>query len=105
MLWDVSEDLVSFHLGRDPKGNIERPVEPLEDGCPGGDQRCRLVGSLWPYYRRRDSNGGRVANILLENEPPSILALRALTYYEGEQDACSAEHLRAEREEQKKNGT
>ena len=86
-------------------GGDEQPVEDLEDGCPGGDQRCAFVASLWPYYRRRDGNGGRVPNVVLDQEPPSSLALRALTYYEQEQDACSGEQLRAEREERSKNGT
>lgn len=102
--WDVSEHHVAFHLGRAPEGGAnERPLEDVEDGCPGGDQRCPFVVSLWPYYRRRDGQGNRVANPLLDHSPPSDLALCALTYYEGEQDACSAEQLRTEREDRRSN--
>lgn len=106
-MWDVSEDLVSFFMGRPPAGNDERPVEPICDGCPGGDQRCLTMASLWPFYRRRDGNGGRVANPLLDRGDLSDLGVRALLYFEGEQDACASEQLRSEREQRDResNGT
>ncbi len=61
--------------------------------------------SLWPFYRRQDGEGGRVPNLVLEAEPPSLLALRALTYYEQEQGACYWEQPRSEREERSNDGT
>lgn len=87
-----------FHLGRPPEGADERPVERVEDGCPGGDQRSPTVASIFRYYRRRDGNGGRVANPLLDAGEASELAVRALLYFEGEQEACAVENLRIERE-------
>ena len=105
--WDVAEDLVCFHLGRSPAGNDETPVEPIADGCPGGDQRSPLVASLWPWYRRRDGQGGRVASPMLDHAPPHELALRALAYYEQEQDACSAYAMRqaSKAQERRNRGT
>lgn len=41
---------------------VETPYEPPENGCPGAWYRSPFIDSLFPYMRRRTSDGGRVQN-------------------------------------------
>src|SRR5690606_31566356 len=103
--WDVSAEMVCYHLGRPPQRDYvppasiaggmdlgtawKHPLEDPDDGCPGGDQRCRFVGSLSRYMRSMDERGGRVTNPLLDR-CSDWLVVEAILEYEAYQDAASA---------------
>lgn len=86
--WDVDADRISFNVGAH-----DGQAEPIEHGCPGGYQRAPMFGSIDRYIRRRDSNGGRVANPHLDR-CDDFLVLDAVLYYEAEQEACRNENAR-----------
>lgn len=97
--WEIEPDRLRDHyLGRrrleheeiDPTMvDPETLPEHVEDGCPGGDQRSRFVQTLMRFYRRRDANGNRVANLMLDRCSDDLV-LQAIAYYEAEQDACES---------------
>lgn len=62
----------------------QRPIEDAVDGCPGGWYRTSYANSVARYTRRRDSNGGRVANPFFDRAPWQVQA--AVMYLEGEQE-------------------
>jgi hypothetical protein len=66
-------------------GSWEEPHEPIEDGCPGGYQRSRLVDDLLPYVRRRTRDGGRVANPFFDRLK-SDHVIEAVLYFEEQED-------------------
>jgi hypothetical protein len=75
--------------------NPKRPTEDPADGCPGGWYRSRFVDSVWPYLRRRDENGNRVANPLLDRcDDDLIIAL--VLYAEHEDERWWAHRSRVE---------
>ncbi len=47
-------------------GEWHSPKEDLSAGCVGSFYRGAFVRSLLPYRRRRDQNGGRITNPLLD---------------------------------------
>lgn len=66
-------------------GSWEEPHEPIEDGCPGGYQRSRLVDELMPFVRRRTRDGGRVPNPFFDRLRSSVV-IEAVLYFEEQQD-------------------
>ena len=49
------------------------PPEDPAEGCPGGYYRSLFVASVAPYLRRRDGQGNRVANPLLDRTDDEVL--------------------------------
>lgn len=66
----------------------DRMGEDPEDGCPGGDQRCRFVQSVLVYHRRADKQRNRIVNPRLDRCEDDLV-LDAVLYFEAEQDACA----------------
>jgi hypothetical protein len=62
----------------------EPPEDPTE-GCPAGWYWSAFVQSVRPYLRRRDQQGNRVANLLLERVEDEVL-LALVAYLEDEQE-------------------
>lgn len=71
------------------------PTEDPTDGCPAGWYRSIFIASLYPYLRRRDAQGGRVANLMLERvEDDVIVQLAMLAEEEQERwEAYRAEQM------------
>lgn len=92
-------DDVRVHMGRYRRGGEEpepgqddpdRMLEDAADGCPGGDQRSFFVQSLLAFgYRRRDQQGNRVSNVMLERCGDELV-LEAMAYFEAEESSCAA---------------
>lgn len=74
---------------------------PEESGCPGAAYRNEFLSSVLHYYRKRDENGGRIVNRLLDlcDYPIVIEAINALEAYE---NAWRSEVLRRIDEKHKK---
>lgn len=65
--------------------NPKQPWEDPADGCPSGWSRSRFVESLYPFLRRRDAQGGRVANPMLDRcDDDTIIQLSMLFEHEQE---------------------
>ena len=64
-----------------PSGAV---LEPAADGCPGGWYRGAYLESVLRYARRRDGNGGRVANPFFDGAPWQIQ--EAVMYAEDEEE-------------------
>ena len=65
--------------------NPKLPWEDPDDGCPSGWSRSRFVESLYPFLRRRDAQGGRVANPMLDRcDDDTIIQLSMLFEHEQE---------------------
>lgn len=96
--WDVDEGLLAVHMGRwrGPEEEIDprtppphdRALEAPEDGCPGGDLRCRFTQTLMRYYRHRDDNGNRIDNPHLRYAPEQVID--AILFFETEEAECQA---------------
>jgi hypothetical protein len=69
-------------------------TEEVDDGCPGGFQRTRLLGPLHRIYRKRTDNGGRVSNPHFDR-CEDWLALDAILHLEMEEERAHSEWLRA----------
>lgn len=99
MPWDV--DVKTIHrggwMGREPislpaaaamisRGikavNPKRPTEDPDEGCPAGYHRSVFIASLMPYLRRRDGNGGRVANLMLDRTEDDLIVQLAMLFEE-----------------------
>lgn len=107
MEWQVDPQNVCFHLGRRPERDYSpppslgdasgdawrHPLEDPNDGCPGGDQRCRFVNSLGRYMRSQAEGGTRVSNPLLDR-CDDWLVVDAVLEYEGYQDAAASARCR-----------
>lgn len=116
MEWHVDEYLLRKHMGRvrlageEPdceQSDPDRMFESPEDGCPGGDQRCRFVRTLFAYVRRPDRQGNRVPNPRLDRCDDDLV-LDAVALFEGEQDACSGfcmDEMNRKMEEKASRGT
>lgn len=87
------------HLGRaydpareqHPLETDDHPFEDFEDGCPGGDQRCRFVLTLLAFgYRRRDANANRVSHPRFDR-CTNDLVIDALMFFEMHEDRNDAE--------------
>jgi hypothetical protein len=61
------------------------PTEDATEGCPGGWYRSLFVASIYPYLRRRDDHGNRVANLLLDRCDDDLV-LQLVQYAEDEQE-------------------
>jgi hypothetical protein len=68
------------------------PTEDPDDGCPAGWYRSLFVASLYPYLRRRDSNGNRVANLMLDRTDDDVIVQLAMLA-EDEQERWEAYRL------------
>lgn len=82
-------------------GPWSAPKEDLErEGCPGAWYRTLFVESLMRFYRRRDDNGGRVANPALDrcSDPLVHEAILELEHWEdawrAEYSACHLESMK-----------
>lgn len=58
--------------------NPELPFEDPAEGCPAGWYRSRFIASLLPYLRRRDGNGGRVQNLMLDRTDDEVIIQLAM---------------------------
>lgn len=91
--WDVEAERIGFYHGRSRDherpglGTAERPSELPENGCPGGYQRARLLGSLSRFYRRRTDDGNRVASPFFD-KCDDWLVHTAVMYLEREEERC-----------------
>lgn len=101
---DVSRIHSGGHMGRAPahpsmqpsgvkRWNPKQPTEDPTDGCPAGWYRSIFIGSIYPYLRRRDDHGNRVANLLLDRCDDDLI-LQLIAYAEEEQERW--ENYRAE---------
>jgi hypothetical protein len=68
------------------------PTEDPDDGCPAGWYRSLFVASLYPYLRRRDSNGNRVTNLMLDRTDDDVIVQLAMLA-EDEQERWEAYRL------------
>lgn len=75
-----TEDLIKVHP--------EYPHEPTADGCPGGWYRTRYMDSVFTYVRRRQTDGGRVANPRFDAAPWQVQ--EAVMYLEHEEERWHA---------------
>lgn len=114
--WDLrrntGERLVRLrvHMGAPPRYEGEgrdhdwdRPLEPVENGCPGAWYRSPFAESVLRYRRRPDGNGGRIPNRLLElcEDELVIEAVETLEAYE---DAWRADYQAAHLAKHKREG-
>lgn len=93
---DVTRIHSGGHMGRAPahpsmqpagikRWSPQQPTEDPADGCPASWYRSRFIASVMPYLRRRDDNGNRVANLILERCDDDLI-LQFVAYAEDEQE-------------------
>ena len=62
--------------------NFLKPIEDIEEGCPGGWYRCGFIRSIHKY--RRSGIENRIENILLKRSRDKLI-LEAIDYLENQE--------------------
>lgn len=99
MAWDVDVSRLGHYLGRYRErslegkvtfGSWEYPSEDIEQGCPAGWRMSPLVNSVLPHVRKRTENGDRVSSPYFDRIVNDETLLKAVLYYEHEEDRAIA---------------
>lgn len=70
------------------------PTEDPAEGCPGGWYRSLFIASILPYLRRRDAQGNRVVNLMLDRCDDELIIAFAMIV-EDEQERWESYRLEA----------